>query len=832
MFKGKMRLLGMSALVGAGLIAAGPASAANVQLGGWDVQIDNTVSAGMSWLTKDVEQRYLPLANGGPADNSVYFNATAPTTVPACDTSYGAYCQEVATMAVPNFDGSINSDDGRLNFDQGDAYSAPLRLTTEIEANKGALRAFARINAWYDVVAMDNDSYNRGGSLDSDGIQNAGTNIELLDAFLSYDGDLGDMPFTLRAGRQVINWGEATFIPGGNSAFNPIDVAALRRPGAEIKEALLPVEALYGSIAITQDLSLEAYVGGWGKYRLEAGGTPMGISDSFTDGVSGGNPKDLYFIGGGPNSGDKFACTGDTAFANSTEPHLQASLAVISAIKGISGAVACSTGQDVATPWTSGNAEVERFAAGDTNVIKGIEDKDGKQSVGLALRYYSEALNSTEFALYYQKGDSRLPYISYQTGKADIKATSTTTNSSTVGRGAGVTGCFATFGATGGFVSNPAYATTFVDDSKGILAGIQATADTLAANIPGYTRPTNLPANSVALMQDTTCILALTQTNSAVTLGSAFDGFGQLHTGATNIGASANMSLFAEFPEVETYGASFNTTLLGWGVQGDFAYRPDVPLQHDTDVLTIASLFNNCLFASVSGLEATYLSGSTYHKEYGGVGCTDDDKYLKGYSTEHDAFTWDIGTTATFTRSNPVVSFLRSDLGIFLTEFQGVEVDGIEDDRGNTGALGLAGNAPLGNVCVGGSDLPLNGILSIDDRTAMNAADATDDNPKGYCRPTDSSYGVVLMAQLQYNNVFGTPIGLKPQVVFSHGLDGFSPSPVGFWREDTGSTAFSLTADYLGSLSANISYRTYHGKIERTKMLDRDNLSVSVTYAF
>ena len=76
----------------------------------------------------------------------------------------------------------------------------------------------------------------------------------------------------------MINWGEATFIPGGNSAFNPIDVAALRRPGAEIKEALLPVEALYGSIAVTQDLSLEAYVGGWEHYRLEAGGTPMGVS--------------------------------------------------------------------------------------------------------------------------------------------------------------------------------------------------------------------------------------------------------------------------------------------------------------------------------------------------------------------------------------------------------------------------------------------------------------------------------------------------------------------------------------------------------------------------
>ena len=115
---------------------------------------------------------------------------------------------------------------------------------------------------------MDED-FNRGGNLDDDGERNAGQNIELLDAFVSYDGDVGSMPYTLRLGKQVINWGEATFIPGGNSAFNPIDVAALRRPGAEIKEALLPVEALYGSIAVTQDFSLEAYVGGWEHYRLK-----------------------------------------------------------------------------------------------------------------------------------------------------------------------------------------------------------------------------------------------------------------------------------------------------------------------------------------------------------------------------------------------------------------------------------------------------------------------------------------------------------------------------------------------------------------------------------
>lgn len=890
MLKSKMRLLGVSALVGAGLVAAGPVSAANVKLGSWDIQIDNTMSAGMSWLIKDVNKQYLPISNGGPADGSQYGSASAATSAVVadkdnlgdgygaalaaaaigggCDTGYGGYCQEI--IAIPNFDGTINSDDGRLNFDKGDVYSAPLRLTSEIEASRGPIRAFARINAWYDAVMMD-ENFNRPGTLTEDGEENSGTNIELLDAFVSYDGDIGNMPFTMRIGKQVINWGEATFIPGGNSAFNPIDVATLRRPGSEIKEALLPVDALYGSIAINQDLSLEAYVGGWDHYRLEAGGTPMAISDSFTDGVSGGNPQDVYFIGGGYKSGDQFACDGAAPLAtlgggSATSPYT-ASAGIIGAILAIPGAVNCTTGQDAITDWTTGSAEAQRTAAGDTNIITGLADDEGSEQIGLAVRYYSEALNSTEFALYYQKGDSRLPYVSYATGgELGIKAQSASSKSSTVGRGAGVTGCAAqaqgtlASAATGNtaLFYNPAYAAIAVQDEHDFLgnATIQGIADATAAGLAaqgaaaaagtagvpaalalfnGYSR-TAAAGDTIAYMQETNCLLYFAQLNPAVSLGSAFDGLGQLHTGATTFGIVPNISLYADFPEVETYGFSFNTTILGWGVQGDFAYRPEMPLQFDTDSLTIAALFNNCAFTTVVGLEAIYQSGSTYATETGQVGCSNSDKDMPGYTTDHDALTWDIGTTATFTRSNPIVSALGSDLGIFLTEFQGVVVDGIEEDRGDTGGIGALGAAqgitPLGNVCVGGSDLPLNGILSIDDRTVGSALTTADDKPKGYCRTTDNSYGVVLMAQLQYNNVFGTPIGLKPQVIYSHGIEGFSPGPVGFWREGVGSTAFSLTADYLGSLSANLSYRTYHGDEVRTKSLDRDNLSVSVTYAF
>ena len=168
------------------------------------------------------------------------------------------------------------------------------------------------------------------------------------------------------------------------------------------------------------------------------------------------------------------------------------------------------------------------------------------------------------------------------------------------------------------------------------------------------------------LLAGNNCLLALAQVNTTVGFGSpltTLDDQGQLPTGATNIGSTMNVSLGAEFPEVETYGMSFNTTLLGWGVQGDFTYRPEAPLQFDTDVLSIASFFNNCLFNTAGIVEAVYLSGDNFDNEFGGNGCSDQDKRMQGYTTDYDVITWDIGTTATFTRSNPVVSFLRFGSG-------------------------------------------------------------------------------------------------------------------------------------------------------------------------
>ena len=71
MFKSKMRLLGMSALVGAGMSIAAPANAAELRLGGVDINIDTNLSAGVSMRVADPETELLPEATGGNVDDLV-----------------------------------------------------------------------------------------------------------------------------------------------------------------------------------------------------------------------------------------------------------------------------------------------------------------------------------------------------------------------------------------------------------------------------------------------------------------------------------------------------------------------------------------------------------------------------------------------------------------------------------------------------------------------------------------------------------------------------------------------------------------------------------------
>jgi hypothetical protein len=249
------------------LAISSPAQALNWDTGDWAWSWDNTITYGISWRGEDPDPALIDLGNGG----------TGP---------------------------AIMTDDGNLNFDSGDIFSNIIKGTSELEVDNGQFGAFGRIKYWYDFELENGKvphghsptAYKTGEKLDdsdfADFAQFSG--IELLDLFAYATLDLGEMPLDLRLGRQVVNWGEATFFQGVN-VLNPIDVSAIRRPGVEIKEALLPVALIYGNLGIGNGWSVEAYYQfKWEQTVLDGCGTYFSDNDFTAQGCD-----QLVLQGGG-----------------------------------------------------------------------------------------------------------------------------------------------------------------------------------------------------------------------------------------------------------------------------------------------------------------------------------------------------------------------------------------------------------------------------------------------------------------------------------------------------------------------------------------------------
>ena len=210
-------------------------------------QFDSSLSVGASWSMRSADKDYIGTRNGGHAS-------------------------------------SQTSDDGRLNFKKGETFSKIFKGIHDLELKYGDTGAFFRGKYWYDFELKDEhrllydiDDHNRKEGAKSSGAQ-------LLDAFLYHNYSIGDLPGSVRVGKQVVSWGEHVHQNSINS-INPMDVAAFRRPGAEIKEGLIPVNMLYLSQGISDALTVEGfYQLEWDQTVIDNCGTFFSTTDVVADG--------------------------------------------------------------------------------------------------------------------------------------------------------------------------------------------------------------------------------------------------------------------------------------------------------------------------------------------------------------------------------------------------------------------------------------------------------------------------------------------------------------------------------------------------------------------
>jgi hypothetical protein len=172
---------------------------------------------------------------------------------------------------------SVNADDGNLNYRKGMA-SFLVKANHDLQVDYKHAGLFVRGYYFNDFV--NSNGTRKKVALSDEAEKIVAEGAELLDAYVYFKPNLGGMPASLRIGQQVLSWGESTFIPNGINSVNPIDVAKLRTPGSELKEALLPVNMVSASLGVTNNLTLEAfYLLDWKRTRVDPPGTYFSTND-------------------------------------------------------------------------------------------------------------------------------------------------------------------------------------------------------------------------------------------------------------------------------------------------------------------------------------------------------------------------------------------------------------------------------------------------------------------------------------------------------------------------------------------------------------------------
>jgi len=340
-------------LVAACSFALSSAQAAEFSNGDWSGSFDTTVSYGASWRMDD----YDPNDVGKAANNPASFllpNSVNRGTI-------GRW--------------SNNDDDGDLNYPNArDLISHSFKVTSELDISRGNFGGFFRVSAFYDFE-------NEGNEFLSDIAQErVGKDVRLLDAYIWGDHEIGDHFLNWRLGRQVVSWGESTFIQGGLNVINPVDVSKLRLAGSELKEAFEGVNMLYGSMDLTDSLSIEAlYLFDWEEIIPDPAGTYYSQSDIATPGAT-------------------YAMLGFGIYPQPViNPDLYAPVCL---------------GGDLAASDTSLPPELVAVGCG-LSLARGptVEADDGGQ-FGISLRYFADSLGGTEFGFYYLRYHNRLPVLS------------------------------------------------------------------------------------------------------------------------------------------------------------------------------------------------------------------------------------------------------------------------------------------------------------------------------------------------------------------------------------------------------------------------------------
>ena len=378
-------------LFSACLLTSTQAAAFNAEFGPVEFKLSTTLSAGAAWRMSGRNEAFIGRTNLPGQENFCQPSALDP--VGTCVVSgHDEYLAGRGLMGN-------NTDNGNMNYDRHDLTFATAKFVSDLEINRENTGAFFRFYGFRDFSHDGrtnkhwNTIYQPGETpLTPDQEEDLVENVELLDAYLYHDFEIGERTLSVKLGRQVISWGESLInVINSLNTISPPDAVKVRYPGMNLKEIFRPTNAIDIGLDFTENLSAEVfYQLEWDNVHID----PVGAFHSLADAAEAGGSYVMLDFGKGAEDPDNLNDS-RLSFANPVPIEL--------------------AGRGCFDPSTAGGTHPYGYAhRGGTLGRTACREPDitprSDGQWGAAIRYYAEWLNDTDIGFYYINYHSRLPY--------------------------------------------------------------------------------------------------------------------------------------------------------------------------------------------------------------------------------------------------------------------------------------------------------------------------------------------------------------------------------------------------------------------------------------
>lgn len=297
--------------------------------------------------------------------------------------------------------------------------------------------------------------------------------------------------------------------------------------------------------------------------------------------------------------------------------------------------------------------------------------------------------------------------------------------------------------------------------------------------------------------------------------------------------------VFVEYPEnIRMFGVSFNTTIGDFALSGEYAYRPNLPLQVHTTDLVFALLqpgFPNQDYSiqaatlpgrrtAVPDFLSQYRNPNCNPTSNGADRCVQPGQYIRGYEQMKIG---QAGLTLlkTIGGDNPLnasqITVLLEMGHTYVFDMPGLDqlqFNGAGTDTHISG--GIDGSAGIN---------PRDVRTNVNDPTTNRSVATLRQNPTSQAQVdvqgygTEQSYGYRLVTLTRYDSaLFGANVELLNG--FFHDVDGVGPGLGQNFVEGRKQILSGVRVDYLSRFIGELRYTWFTGGANRDQLRDRDNL--------